>query len=447
MAFVPGEGTNVPDIDSVNGSGIQVSTLGDVDYLATALVAGTNVTLIPSISNKTITINASPGGGGITSVGSGIGSGIVANTVAGHVTLTGAYVAGTGITMTPNPTNENIEISNNQSVASVNGSGITITPSGSVSNVAANLLGGTGIGITSSGLNTSKTISNTGVTSLAAGSGISLSGATGAVTITNANSVASVNGSGITVTPAGAVTNVATNLTSGTGISITPSGVNTSQQIANTGVTSVTGGTGITVSSSTGATTLTNTGVTSVTAGTGISASSSTGATTLTNTGVTSLVAGSGITLSGSTGAVTVTATAAAPPSWHQVWNSGQTFNATNQFFIFWSSSTPGWIPWPTNNPAQVIVQMQFSNITYAGAFGDPTIFVYGGNLPSAGWSIQIGQDVLYNFQSSPQSLGTLDMFSYSFIIPAGNAGANISINATCSSFSCTVASQIFINY
>jgi hypothetical protein len=47
-------------------------------------------------------------------------------------------------------------------------------------------------------------------------------------------------------------------------------------------------------------------GVASISGGTGISASSPTGAVTLTNTGVTSLIAGTNITLSGSTGAVTI---------------------------------------------------------------------------------------------------------------------------------------------
>lgn len=51
------------------------------------------------------------------------------------------------------------------------------------------------------------------------------------------------------------------------------------------------------------------TGVTSLTSGSGISLSGSTGAVTVTNSGVTSLVAGSGITLSASTGSITISAT------------------------------------------------------------------------------------------------------------------------------------------
>lgn len=53
----------------------------------------------------------------------------------------------------------------------------------------------------------------------------------------------------------------------------------------------------------------TTSGVTSVSAGTGISVSGSTGAVTIGNTGVTSLIAGTGIAISGSTGGITVSAT------------------------------------------------------------------------------------------------------------------------------------------
>lgn len=56
---------------------------------------------------------------------------------------------------------------------------------------------------------------------------------------------------------------------------------------ASAGVSTLTAGTGISVSSPTGAVTVTNTGVTSISAGTGISVSSSTGGVTITNTGPT----------------------------------------------------------------------------------------------------------------------------------------------------------------
>ena len=85
-------------------------------------------------------------------------------------------------------------------------------------------------------------------------------------------------------------------------------------------VTAVNVSTGI--SSSGGKTpTLTNTGVTSATAGTGISVSASTGGVTIGNTGVTSVAAGTGISVSAGTGGVTITNTAPAGsvPSYNSV--------------------------------------------------------------------------------------------------------------------------------
>lgn len=81
-----------------------------------------------------------------------------------------------------------------------------------------------------------------------------------------------------------------------------------------TATSSVTNGTGISLSGTPGALiggtalTITNSGVTSNVAGTGIGVSGATGAVTISNTGVTSIVAGTNITISGSTGAVTINA-------------------------------------------------------------------------------------------------------------------------------------------
>ena len=94
---------------------------------------------------------------------------------------------------------------------------------------------GTGIGITTNASTDTLTISNVGVTSIAASSGISVNTATGAVTLTN------------------------------------------------TGVTAVSNGPGISVNSSTGSVTITNSGVTRVEAGTGILLDTNTGTVTITN--------------------------------------------------------------------------------------------------------------------------------------------------------------------
>jgi hypothetical protein len=93
----------------------------------------------------------------------------------------------------------------------------------------------------------------------------------------------------------------------GTGLSATP--LNGQIDIGN-GTnftrTTISSGTGVSVTNGAGTITIANTGVTSNVAGTGISVSGATGAVTITNSGVTSIVAGTGITISGATGAVTI---------------------------------------------------------------------------------------------------------------------------------------------
>jgi len=71
-----------------------------------------------------------------------------------------------------------------------------------------------------------------------------------------------------------------------------------------------------------------------LTAGTGISVSASTGASTITNTGVTSIVAGTGISVSGSTGSVTISSTASGATI------TGTTSNTT--YYVVGTSSTSG---------------------------------------------------------------------------------------------------------
>lgn len=108
------------------------------------------------------------------------------------------------------------------------------------------------------------------------------------------------------------------------------------------GVSSVTAGTGITATPTTGAVVVSNSGVTSAVAGSGISVSGPTGAVTVANTGVTSIVAGSGITVSGSTGAVTLSATASVAGS-SPLWTPPASAGALDEEFDASGGLPSGW--------------------------------------------------------------------------------------------------------
>ena len=182
----------------------------------------------------------------------------------------GAYTAGTGLSLTGN-------VFANTGVLSVT------TNTGLSTNVAA-----TG----------AVTITNTGVTSFTSNTGLSANvSATGAVTVTNTGVTSNVAGTGISVSGAtGAVT------------------------ITNTGVTSAVAGTGIGVSGATGAVTFSNSGVLTISGGTtGLTPSTATaGAVTLGGTlvvanggtGATTLGA-NGVLLGNGTSAVTATSVGA----------------------------------------------------------------------------------------------------------------------------------------
>ena len=131
------------------------------------------------------------------------------------------------------------------------------------------------------------------VNSVSVSSGLSITG-TSDLTITNTG-VRSLAGSGISVSSStGAVTITAPSVTAGTGIAVAGSGT-TALTVSATGVNSVTAGSGINVSGTT-ALTVSSTGVQSLTAGNGISVSGTT-----TPTVSASLAAGTGIGISGTT--------------------------------------------------------------------------------------------------------------------------------------------------
>jgi hypothetical protein len=129
-------------------------------------------------------------------------------------------------------------------------------------------------------------------------------------------------------------------LTTGSNITF---GDGTIQTTAFTGtfvsVTSLTAGSGISVSTSTGAVTVSNTGVLALTGTAALGVSASTGSITLTNLGVTSLTAGTNTNISASTGSVTIWTNAATPFD-ISTWTNQRLFTTSTVQFSGMSLST-----------------------------------------------------------------------------------------------------------
>ncbi len=235
------------------------STLGTLDILNTGVTflnAGTGVTLSGNTGNITISAIGGGGGSGVTSVGLNavsptrltvLGSPIVSS---GNMTIDLAVTGVAAGTYTyPTVTVDNYgrvtSIANASSVGTV--TSVVSTP-------------GFGIQIATSGnsnINPSFTITNTGVTRLAAGTGISLSSSNGNVTIstvTGAGTVTSVGVSSTSLTVSGspvvaagtitielpstiAVGNITANSTGGIGYATGAGGTVTQLSSRTTGVT------------------------------------------------------------------------------------------------------------------------------------------------------------------------------------------------------------------
>ena len=186
----------------------------------------------------------------------------------------------------------------------------------------------TGISVTNvstSGGVISFTINNTGVTSAVAGTDISVDASTGTVTISNTSTLQTVTGRGAVTSNALTLSNssISTSTTSSNALSVV-GGIGAkglyvtdavwingnkalvSSDLSALVVSSLTAGTGISVSTATGAVTVSNVGVTSLAGSTYISVSANTGSVTLTNLGVQTLTAGTDTVVTSSTGTVTV---------------------------------------------------------------------------------------------------------------------------------------------
>jgi hypothetical protein len=173
----------------------------------------------------------------------------------------------------------------------------------------------------------------------------------------------------------------------------------------------LTQGTGITVTNSTGSITVTNAGVTSNVAGTGISVSGATGAVTITNSGVTSLVAGTGITVSGATGAVTVSASSTGGKA-----ANVQTFNSSGT----WTK--------PSGYGASARVQIQIWGGGGSGGSGSSQIGGGGGGAYNERW---IALSSLGSTETATVGAGGTAVSSSG----ASNAGGNSSFGSWVSAY------------
>jgi hypothetical protein len=258
MSFIPGETTpfqsqtyNI-DVDSVNGSGIDViKDQSGFEDLSLALVAGANISLIPKTDSKKLLISkAVPAS--IAAIQTTNGSGIIESNAPPDIAILGSSLiepSNGSIKLQPSSVNKNLTIVNNQKRTAAVGSGITLTGSGPSYGVSLSLAT---IGINNLPiiLSNQRTLVNAGVRSITAGTGLSVSANTGVVSITNTTNPVppstAATGSGVNQQVVGGNRILTANLTS-SGFTLTPSTIpnNPNIQLSNPGVISVAAGAGI----------------------------------------------------------------------------------------------------------------------------------------------------------------------------------------------------------
>jgi hypothetical protein len=234
-------------------------------YSSATLTAGTGIGI--TNASGSITINNS----GVTSI-AGTSNQITASASTGAVTLSlpSAVTITTSLTVSGLTANSMIYSGTAGLITATSAptNGQILIGSTSSAPVLTALTAGTAIGITNGA--GSITINNAGVTSNVAGTGISVSGATGAVTIGNTG-VLSFSGGTTGLTPSSATTGAIT-LTGtlgvangGTGLTGTPAnGALAIGNGTNFTLTTLTAGTGTSITNASGSITINNTGVTSV---------------------------------------------------------------------------------------------------------------------------------------------------------------------------------------
>jgi hypothetical protein len=207
------------------------------------------------------------------------------------------------------------------------------------------------------------TLNNGGVTQLTGAATIKVSGATGSITLTDV---------GVTAVNAG--TGITTNVTTG------------SVTVTNAGVTAFNGSTGAVlgvgaVNGSTGSVLVVN----SITAGTAINVSATTGSVTVNNLGVQSIAGTSNqITASASTGAVTLSLPQSIATT------SGVTFSAitaTNYYVSSGSLTFSGNISapaWTTSGIRHISIPATLTDTSSAGTVANAYTNVFGGNTIAA---------------------------------------------------------------
>ena len=180
-------------------------------------------------------------------------------------------------------------------------------------------------------------------------------------TITATGGVSSLSaGSGISVSSAtGAITVTNTGLlsaTAGSGISVsTTSGV---LNIVNTGILSSTAGSGISVSTASGVLNIVNTGLLSATSGSGISVSTASGTLNIVNTGLLSATAGTGISVSTTSGTLNIVNT---------ITNTNQLTNGAGYITGITSgmvTTALGYTPYNSTNPNGYITASSSNTLT-----------------------------------------------------------------------------------